>query len=111
MTRFVVSRTSIPGNTQPCEEAFAVEKFHIQRHSIEQVELGVSSDGVTFFAKGRNHRMEDGGWVREIPYLVWMVEFNSPEDIAAFTRKYGECCITDGFQGPEIEIRDATNDP
>lgn len=102
---YLVHRTSIYGDAQPCDEAYQVEVMTVEVRSVDdpkKIPAHKGTDG-GWYDKGSNHRITDGkicrdlGWHRE-----WAVDVN---DILEFADRHGDCVVSrrrDGFGVIEI---------
>ena len=80
---FIIERTSHHGNQAPCEEA----------HEREVVE--------------DDSNWGPDGWITEqIKVVRWFIDINTPEELVALEKKYGEIIISSCDAGPTLEIYD-----
>jgi len=79
---FRIGRTSHNGNQAPCEEAY-------EREVVEE-------DSIF------------GAWRMSTKQIVvrWFIDINTPEELVALEKKYGEIIISSCNAGPTLEIYD-----
>ena len=99
--KFIVSRTSIWDNdVSPCEDAKRDSIIRVQTrifHTPEEFDAKFAKTEGRWLSIGTNHRVNKNGHItRDNGTIdVWMVEFNTLEDLVGFCNKYGDVVIDD----------------
>lgn len=94
----VCTRTSGTLDEKPCEEAELVKYIRVDRRTTDDP-LQIKSLGASWYAIGKNHRIENGMIARDFNSVRWMVRINNGSELQAFIKKYGKIILkldTDG---------------
>jgi len=100
--KFQISRTSIWGDTKPCDEAVYLPYVQIDERSVSNCSLLNCNDKETWFQNGTNHRVENGYIKRDFNKETWFVEINSLDELFNFYKKYGSLVIENFWNDPDI---------
>jgi len=107
--RFLVTRSSDGWyDKKPCERAewgkyYWVDERNVADPSQVPMQLGLTS---WWYAKGINHRVENGHIKRDMELKGWTIEIVSLEDLVDFCRSVGDNLILKTSPFLEIEIYD-----
>lgn len=112
--KFVVSRTSIWGDEQPCDEARRDKIVRVDVRTFsspEEFDSSLARIEGKWYSVGSNHRIDkDGCIARDFEMIdVWTIDINSLNELLVFCDKYGDVIIQDCMwndQYKEIEIYD-----
>ena len=101
---FEITRTSTY-DEQPCPESVKRTRTKVDTRFADDPSKVKSYGGTTdwWYSNGTNHRIVNGYITRDLgTEEYWSIEFNSLEELIAFTNKYGAVVISE----LEIEIID-----
>jgi hypothetical protein len=91
--KMLCTRTSEWHDKSPCEEAELYSYVYVDRRATDDPDQ-LSGGRDFWFARGRNHRVENGHLARDLHDVnEWTVDIESLEDLLNFCSKHGELVI------------------
>ena len=88
MHYFIERASQLTSKERPCEEAFLTKYIYKDIRLCKDQNMIYDSNGLSWFDRGINHRIEDDCIVRDIEKEDWVININSLEDLQVFIAKY-----------------------
>jgi hypothetical protein len=107
--KFIVKRTSVWDNKQPCDEAILEKVPNYDQRNFKSPEEHDLCLKEKWFSRGTEHSINTRGIVRRLEDIdIWVININSLEELLSFYKKYGQLVISSSYfnRQPEIEIYD-----
>lgn len=109
--KFSVTRTSCYNDKKPCEGAKKEKCLHVDERTVKSPKmLSRVMTEEDWYGTGKNHRVENGHIMRDMDTTAWFIELNTLEELLEFTKKHGQCIISESDWSvkdcPSIEIYD-----
>lgn len=108
--KFIIDRASNWRDTEPCKEAVKEVVTFTDTRNWESFEEYAKHCNDNFLVEGFDHKVVDGHIERKINREVYVIEFNTLEELMSFINKYGNIVIykhSDDCELNQITIYDS----